>query len=55
MKENIRFTVIGRRDGLPDYVQAEMDENIRVSSSNTGTFAAGKPIIDLLMGRVSLG
>jgi NAD(P)-dependent dehydrogenase (short-subunit alcohol dehydrogenase family) len=26
-----------------------------VSSSNTGTFAAGKPIIDLLMGRVSLG
>ncbi len=26
-----------------------------VNSSNTGTFAAGKPIIDLLMGRVSLG
>lgn len=26
-----------------------------VSSSNTGTFAAGKPIIDLLMGRISLG
>jgi NAD(P)-dependent dehydrogenase (short-subunit alcohol dehydrogenase family) len=25
-----------------------------VSSSNTGTFAAGKPIIDLLMGRISL-
>jgi NAD(P)-dependent dehydrogenase (short-subunit alcohol dehydrogenase family) len=26
-----------------------------VNSSNTGTFAAGKPIIDLLMGRISLG
>ena len=26
-----------------------------VNSSNVGTFAAGKPIIDLLMGRVSLG
>src|SRR6266446_4069245 len=26
MKENIHFTVIGRREGLPDYVQAEMDE-----------------------------
>lgn len=25
-----------------------------VNSSNTGTFAAGKPIIDLLMGRISL-
>lgn len=36
MKQNIRFTVIGRREGLPDFVQAEMDENIRVSSANTG-------------------
>jgi NAD(P)-dependent dehydrogenase (short-subunit alcohol dehydrogenase family) len=26
-----------------------------VNSSNTGTFAAGKPIIDFLMGRMSLG
>jgi NAD(P)-dependent dehydrogenase (short-subunit alcohol dehydrogenase family) len=26
-----------------------------VNSSNVGTFAAGKPIIDLLMGRISLG
>jgi NAD(P)-dependent dehydrogenase (short-subunit alcohol dehydrogenase family) len=26
-----------------------------VNSSNTGTFPAGKPIIDLLMGRISLG
>jgi undecaprenyl diphosphate synthase len=36
MEQNIRFTVIGRREGLPDFVQAEMDENIRVSSANTG-------------------
>jgi undecaprenyl diphosphate synthase len=36
MDQNIRFTVIGRRKGLPDYVQAEMDENIRVSKNNTG-------------------
>ena len=25
MEQNIRFTVIGRRDGLPDFVQTEMD------------------------------
>ena len=36
MEQNIRFTVIGRRDGLPDFVLAEMDENIRVSQTNTG-------------------
>ena len=36
MRENIRFTEIGRRDGLADFVLAEMDENIRVSSTNTG-------------------
>ena len=36
MEQNIRFTVIGRREGLPDFVQAEMDENIRVSAANTG-------------------
>jgi undecaprenyl diphosphate synthase len=36
MEQNIRFTVIGRREGLPDFVQAEMDENIRVSRANTG-------------------
>ena len=36
MEQNIRFTVIGRREGLPDFVQTEMDENIRVSSANTG-------------------
>lgn len=36
MEQNIRFSVIGRRDQLPDFVLAEMDENIRVSSGNTG-------------------
>jgi undecaprenyl diphosphate synthase len=36
MDQNIRFTVIGRREGLPPYVLTEMDENIRVSSKNTG-------------------
>lgn len=36
MEQNIRFTVIGRRDGIPDKVQHEMDENIRLSAGNTG-------------------
>jgi undecaprenyl diphosphate synthase len=36
MEQNIRFTVIGRRDGLPDFVLSEMDENIRVSAKNSG-------------------
>src|ERR1035438_8943040 len=36
MKQNIRFTVIGRRHQLADFVLAEMDENIRVSRGNTG-------------------
>jgi undecaprenyl diphosphate synthase len=37
MEQNIRFTVIGRRDNLPSFVLREMDENIRVSANNTGT------------------
>jgi len=36
MEQNIRFTVIGRREGLPDFVLREIDENIRVSKDNTG-------------------
>jgi undecaprenyl diphosphate synthase len=36
MEQNIRFTVIGRRTGMPDFVLDEMDENIRVSANNTG-------------------
>jgi undecaprenyl diphosphate synthase len=36
MEQNIRFTVIGRREGLPDDVLREIDENIRMSQDNTG-------------------
>jgi undecaprenyl diphosphate synthase len=36
MDQNIRFTTIGRRDGLPPKVQREMDENIRLSQDNSG-------------------
>jgi undecaprenyl diphosphate synthase len=36
MEQNIRFTVIGRRDGLPPNVLGEIDENIRLSSTSTG-------------------
>ena len=37
MEQNIRFTTIGRRGGLPPNVLKEMDENARLSSGNTGT------------------
>ncbi len=37
MEQNIRFTTIGRREGLPAEVLREMDENIRLSQGNTGT------------------
>jgi undecaprenyl diphosphate synthase len=37
MEQNIRFTTIGRRQGLPAKVLREIDENIRVSAANTGT------------------
>jgi undecaprenyl diphosphate synthase len=36
MEQNIRFTTIGQRQGLPDEVLRELDENIRVSRDNTG-------------------
>jgi undecaprenyl diphosphate synthase len=36
LDQNIRFTTIGRRDGLPAKVLREIDENIRVSETNTG-------------------
>src|SRR5204862_57608 len=36
MEQNIRFTVIGKREGLPDNVLDEMNENIRLSQHNTG-------------------
>jgi undecaprenyl diphosphate synthase len=36
MEQDIRFTTIGRRVGMPDEVLREMDENIRVSRDNKG-------------------
>jgi undecaprenyl diphosphate synthase len=36
MEQNIRFTTIGRREGLPADVLGEIDENVRVSRDNTG-------------------
>ncbi len=36
MEQNIRFTTIGRREGLTPAVLREIDENVRVSRDNTG-------------------
>lgn len=36
LAQNIRFAVIGRRDGLPAGVLAEIDENTRLTRDNTG-------------------
>jgi undecaprenyl diphosphate synthase len=36
IRENIRLTVIGRRDGIPDSVLREMDKTIELSSLHTG-------------------
>src|SRR5437762_5474772 len=36
MEQNIRFTIIGRREGLPDDVRREMDETIRLTLGNSG-------------------
>ena len=36
MEQNIRFTTIGQRTGLPDEVLSEIDENIRLSRDNSG-------------------
>jgi undecaprenyl diphosphate synthase len=36
MEQNIRFLVIGRREGLPPAVLREIDESIRISQDNTG-------------------
>jgi undecaprenyl diphosphate synthase len=36
MDQNIRFSTIGRREELPDNVLEAIDENIRMSSTNTG-------------------
>lgn len=36
LRQNIRFAVIGRRDGLSAEVLAEIDENVRLTRDNTG-------------------
>ena len=36
MEQNISVSVIGRRDGIPEVVQREMDKTIAMSAANTG-------------------
>ena len=36
LAQNIRFTTIGRRDGLPPAVLHEIDENVRLTRDNRG-------------------
>jgi undecaprenyl diphosphate synthase len=36
LRQNIRFSTIGRREGLPEPVLREIDTNIRLSQDNTG-------------------
>jgi undecaprenyl diphosphate synthase len=40
MEQHIRFTTIGRREGLPPQVLREIDENMRLSRDNTGMVLA---------------
>ncbi len=37
MEQNVVVRTIGRRDGIPQRVQTEMDKTIKLSQSNTGT------------------
>jgi len=37
MRNNIVVDIIGRRDGIPENVQVEMDKTIELSSHNSGT------------------
>ncbi|MFO0961080.1 MAG: isoprenyl transferase [Isosphaeraceae bacterium] len=36
MEQNIRLTMIGRREGLPEEVLAELDRTVEMTSANTG-------------------
>ena len=38
MENNIRLRHLGRRNGLPDTVIRELDESLRISSTNTGMY-----------------
>ena len=53
MKNNIRLSIIGRRDGLPDEVLAEMDRSVELTETNTGlrlclaiNYGARREIVD---------
>lgn len=37
MGQNVRVSVIGRREGIPDSTLEEMDKTVRMSAANTGT------------------
>ena len=37
MRQGVRVSTIGRRDGIPAEVQSEMDKTIAMSAENTGT------------------
>ena len=37
MEQQVRVSVIGRRDGIPESVLKEMDKTIEMSANNTGT------------------
>lgn len=37
MEQNISMSVIGRREGIPNRVLAEMDKTVEMSAANTGT------------------
>ena len=37
MDQNVRVELIGRRDGIPDAVQKEMDKTVAICAKNTGT------------------
>ena len=37
MEQDIQVSIIGRRDGIPDRVLAEIDKTIQMSSTNRGT------------------
>jgi undecaprenyl diphosphate synthase len=57
LAQNIRFAVIGRREGLPAEVLAEIDENTRLTQANTGltlclaiNYGARAEIVDAVRG-----
>ncbi len=37
MENNLRLQIIGRRERIPDHVQAEMDKTLELTAANTGS------------------